>query len=192
MTPEIQDVTHVVKDVSNFWPIVITFVSTLGTLLAGLVPYLQYRDKKIKEQHQKEIQDEKNRQAEYPSFLKDEDFRRFKSSDYEVFKTRVLQNQDDLGRIVKSAAIEASNASVAVQNTAEKIKEDQGKFAKELRESQDSNAREIRESFGMLMTAVNTSLGSVHEKANEAQIKVATFEGRIQALEVKDGIRAAS
>jgi hypothetical protein len=131
----------------------LVFLGSFATFLTALVPFLQWRDKKRAE--------EKKEQPVYAT-----------ETSLKVFQSEIRGNMDLHGKIVNAAAIEASNACQRIEATAEKI-EDQ----------LDANAKEQRETLLAFKMGVDTSLGQVHDKANEAITKVATLEGRVDTLQ---------
>lgn len=125
----------------------------IGTFLSGAVPFYLSMKKKLKEKKDNE-----------PKFVETKDFKAVQQT---------IQNEmANLGRIVNLAAIEASNSCERVKTLADNTE-------KKL----EANAKELRDTLVAFKMGVDTSLSIAHQNCEEQQLKVATFDGRLQGIE---------
>jgi hypothetical protein len=157
-----------VKDSSVFWPVFAGCLTTVGVFMAGLVPYLQYRDQRQKEkQAEKEAAVEKE-QKEAPVFVL--------KTDFEAFRSEAKANNDFLREFVGKIGQDVMGSNMDIREA-----------TKEIRESNDKNSRELRATLGQFKTDVDISIRTLHDRVQNVELVVATFDGRVKSLEQKVG-----
>src|ERR1700677_1062246 len=115
------------KDYSLFWPILASILGTIGVFMAGLVPFLQYRDTKQKEkQAEKEAAEEKEKK-EAPIFVE--------KNDFDLFRREVKGDNDFLREFVGKIGTDVMNSSIDIRESTKEIREGNERHAVEMRRS---------------------------------------------------------
>lgn len=171
-----------IKSASDFWPCFWTAAACLVAAAAAWISYLPYRDKKRDEARAAEPKPLLISEFESYKFAHDQKHAQFEGKIIGIVNAAELRQQEkDL--IFKDIAGRAIDAMGTLP-----------KIAADMRLSQENSSKELRETLEVNRIAIKTSMAYMHdtihdisEKVAASDVKVATFDGRLEAVERKAG-----
>lgn len=171
-----------IKSASDFWPCFWTAAACLVAAAAAWISYLPYRDKKRDEARAAEPKPLLISEFESYKLAHDQKHIQFESKVREVVSgAEIRQQEKDL--IFKDIANRAIDAMATLPKLSEDMRASQSASAKELREVLEVNRLAIKTS----MAYMHDTIHEISEKVAASDVKVATFDGRLDAVERKVG-----